>query len=148
MKPTRSAKQTDSSRGAHLARGDVGGADHVAADLLQHVGAQRVEQGRLEDGHHLLGRGGEAQGQIALGVARLHQGADDQLAVGLGDPRRAHADRPCNLQDALLRQAGVAERLDAARLVQLGLGQGTFVGVGIRDAEGGRGALQEVEVDA
>ena len=112
------------------------------------MGAKGVGERRLEDRQHVLGGSGEAQGEVALGVARLHQGADDQLAVSLGDPRRRHADRPRNLDDTLLGQAGVAERLDSPRLLQLGLGQRALVGVRIGDAERCRGSLQQVQVDA
>ena len=92
---------------------------------------KRVDQGRPDQRQHVLGGGGEAQGEVALGVARLHQGADDQLAVGLGDPRRPHPDRPRHLQHPLLGQAGVEEGLDAPRRLD--------VGVGERAARRGRG---------
>ena len=134
----------DVGRRPRLPRGDVGGADHVAADLLEHVGAEGVGEGRLEDRQHVLGGGGEAQRQVALGVARLHQRADDQLAVGLGDPRRRHADRPRHLQHPLLGQAGVEEGLDPPRRLEVGLGQRALVGVRIGDADGGAWRAAEV----
>ena len=96
----------------------------------------------------MLCGGGEAERQVALGIAGLHQGANHQLAVGLGDPRRAHADRPRHLHDSLLREAGVVEGLHSPRRLHVGLGQGSFVGVRIGDAERRRGALHQVEVDA
>ena len=87
-------------RRARLPGGDLAGADHVATDLLEHArGAEGVGERRLEDRQHALGGGGEPQGEGALGVAWLHQRADDQIAVGLGDPRGRHPDRPRNLDD-------------------------------------------------
>ena len=111
------------------------------------MGAQRVDEGRLEQRHHVLGGGGEAQGEVALGVPRLHQRAHDQLAVGLGDPRRPHPDRPRDLQQPVLGQAGVAERFHPLRRAEVGVGQAALVRVGVGDAQRRRRPLQEVEVD-
>ncbi len=73
----------------------------------------------------------EAQGEVALGVSGLHQGAHDQLAICLGDPRRSHPDRPRHLEHPLLGQAGVAKGLDPPRGIEVGLGQRPLVGVGV-----------------
>ena len=133
---------------ADIPRGEVGGGDHVAADLLEHVRLQRVDDGRPDQRHHELRRRGEAQGEVALAVARLRQRPDNQLAVGLGDAGGAHPDRPRHLQHPVLGQAGIAEGLHPSRRLQVRLRPPRFVGVRIRNAEGGAEASQLLEVDA
>ena len=109
---TRSAKQTERSTAPRISPEARSAAPITSRRICSSsVRPQRVEQRRLEERQHVLGGSGEAQRQVALGVARLHQRADDQLAVGLGDPRRPHPDRPRHLQDAVLGQAGVEKAL-------------------------------------
>ena len=133
---------------ADLPRGEVGGADHVAADLLERVGAQGVDDGRLDQRHQVLGGAGEAEREVPLGVSRLHHRPHRQLPVGGGDPRGAGPDRPRHLDDPVLGQAGVEEVAHAIGRVELGLGQGLAVGIRVGDADRRRRPLEEVEVDA
>ena len=72
----------------------------------------------------------------------------DEVAVGLGDPRRPHPDRARDLEQPVLRQAGFEERLHPPRRLEVGLGEVALVGVGVGDAQGGGRPLQDVELEA
>lgn len=86
MNSTRSAKQIERSTAPPISRREVGRGDHVAFDLLEQVDAEGVDERLADQWQQRLGGLHEAVGEVGFGVAGVRQVADDQFAVGLGDP--------------------------------------------------------------
>jgi hypothetical protein len=105
--------------------------DHLAADAVAQVRAQREpEQGR-HDRHHLVDRPRVPGAEGGVGVARLDQRVADEAAQALGHLRRRVPDDASGLDDPLAGQAGVLERPRDARELDVLVGERTLAAAGV-----------------
>ena len=148
VKPTRSPKQTVTScEPASRPARELGGADHVVAELLAEVMLEDVLEHRADHREQALGRRHVAPRGLELGVARLQHRLADQALARRRELRHRHPEDARDLEQPLGGEAGLELAPDPARRLHVLLGEGPLVGLGHRQAERLAKPAEEIEVD-
>ena len=126
---------------------ELGAADHGLADLLAQAPVEDQLEGGAREWREHAQRLRVAQAEIALGVAGLQQRLAERRHERGGDRVERVAHHADQLEEALLVEAGVEQRLGVARQLELLVGEHARVGVDRGVAERPPGRLEEAELE-